>query len=103
MTQREAYQQKLQAKLSGWRAEIEKLRARAAEAQADAQIEYHHDLETLSRQQKQVEEKLAALKEAGDESWEAARASVDNVANALTQEFERFKAKLQQAGQKVTG
>jgi len=103
MTQRDAYQQKLEAKLDKWRAEIESLRAQAAEVGADAKIEYHKDLEALSLKQKNAEQKLAALKQAGNETWDAARTSAENVADSLEQEFNRFRAKMEKAGEKVSG
>ena len=103
MMQREAYQQKLEAKLDRWRAEIDKLRAQVTEAGGDAKIEYQRDLEALSLRQKHAEEKFAVLKQTRNETWDAARTSVESVTHTLEQKVNRFKAKLEQAGEKVAG
>ncbi|WPD22031.1 MAG: hypothetical protein SD837_17715 [Candidatus Electrothrix scaldis] len=47
MTMKEAYEQKLQAQLDVWSAEIDKLKAKANSAEADAQLNYQKHIEEL--------------------------------------------------------
>jgi len=45
MSLKDAYVQKLQAKSDEWHAEIDKLKAKADSAKADAKIEYYKQIE----------------------------------------------------------
>jgi hypothetical protein len=47
MTDKELYQQKKQAQLDEWRAEVNKLKARASGASADAQLEMNKQIKAL--------------------------------------------------------
>ena len=47
MGMKEAYEKKLQAQLDEWGAEIDKLKAKADKAEADAQLDYYKEIEEL--------------------------------------------------------
>ncbi len=64
MSMKEAYEQKLQAQLDEWRAEIDKLKAKADNAEADAQVEYYKQIEELHSMQESATNKLDELKDA---------------------------------------
>ena len=66
---RKAYEDKLDAQLKEWSAQIALLKAKADNAKADAKIEYHKTIETLQRKQNDAGKKLQELKAAGDEAW----------------------------------
>ena len=67
---RKAYEEKIDAQLEEWNAQIALLRARADKARAGAKIEYNKTIETLQRKQDEARIKLHELKTAGDEAWE---------------------------------
>jgi uncharacterized coiled-coil DUF342 family protein len=94
MTDRSAYRQKLEAQLDEWRAEIDKLQAKAVEAGADARIEYEKQVEELREQQKEAQERLEELNDAGEEAWDDLKDGVekawDNLGNAVQKAVERF-------------
>jgi hypothetical protein len=60
MSIKEAYAKKVQTQLDEWNAEIDKLKAKAANAEADAdvQIEYHKKIEELHSLQKSATSKF---------------------------------------------
>ena len=95
MSMKEAYEQKLQAQLDEWAAEIDKLKAKADSAEADAQLGYYKQIEELRSIQKSATNKLAELKDAGDDAWEDLRAGIDSardsLGNALKSAASRFK------------
>jgi hypothetical protein len=62
MNRKEAYQKKLQAQLDEWSAEIDKLKAKADNAEADAQIEYYKQIEALRTMLKSADSKLTELR-----------------------------------------
>ena len=70
---RKAYEEKLDAQLKEWNAQIALLKAKAANAEADAKIDYYKAIDTLEHKQDKVRTKLQELKTAGDEAWEAVK------------------------------
>jgi hypothetical protein len=67
---RKAYEEKFDAQLDEWNAQIALLKARADKAKAEAKIEYYKTIETLQHRQDEAGTKLHELKTAGDEAWE---------------------------------
>ncbi len=83
MSKKEAYIQRLQAQLDEWGAEIQKLKAKAGKAEADARIEYHEILEDLKEKQEKAKGKIKELRQAGDEAWKDMRSGIENAWNNL--------------------
>ncbi len=67
---RKAYEEKLDAQLKEWSAQIALFKAKADNAKADAKIEYHKTIDALQRKQNEANTKLRELKTAGDDAWE---------------------------------
>jgi len=67
---RKAYEEKLDAQLKEWNAQIALLKAKAANAEADVKIDYYKAIEALEHKQDEARTKLHELKTAGDEAWE---------------------------------
>jgi hypothetical protein len=67
---RKAYEEKTDAQLEEWNAQIALLKARADKAKAEAKIEYYKTIEALQRRQDEARIKLDEMKTAGDEAWE---------------------------------
>ncbi|HEY9148429.1 MAG TPA: coiled coil domain-containing protein [Gammaproteobacteria bacterium] len=84
MGMKEAYEKKLQSHLDEWSAEIDKLKAKADSAEADAQLEYYKKIEELRSMQESAHKKLAELKEASDDAWEDLKAGLDSAWDSLS-------------------
>ena len=67
---RDAYVQKLKAQLDEWNADINKLEAKADQAEVRAKIEYHKRIADLRARRKEVEDKIGELQQAGEGAWE---------------------------------
>ena len=95
MSMKAAYEQKLQAQLDEWNAEIDTLKAKADKAEADAQLEYYKEIDRLRSMQATASEKLVSLKEASDDAWEDLKAGIesswDSLGSALKSAASRFK------------
>lgn len=78
MDKKDAYEQKLQAQLDEWSAEIDKLKARAKRAEADARLELDNEIESLEKQQRRAQEKLEELRSAGEDAWDDLKAGLDS-------------------------
>jgi len=87
---RKAYEEKLDAQLEEWSAQIALLKARA-----EGKIEYNKTIETLQRRQDEARAKLHELKTAGDEAWEdlktGAEKAWDEVKTAFHDAVSKFK------------
>jgi chromosome segregation ATPase len=84
MSIKEAYEKKLQGQLDEWGAEIDKLKAKADSAKADAQLEYYKQIEDLRSMKDAASKKLDELKEAGDDAWEDLKAGIDSAWDSLS-------------------
>ena len=84
------YIEKLEAKLAQSGAEIEKLKAKAAEAKVEARMEYQRQIDKLSVKQTAAEKKLEAIREASIENWEKLKRGMDDALTTLQEEFKRF-------------
>lgn len=95
MSIKEAYEQKQQAHLDEWAAQIKKLKAKADMAEADAQLNYYKQIKELQSMQDEATKKLTKLKNAGDEAWEDLKAGMDStrgsLSNAIKAAASRFK------------
>ena len=76
---RKAYEEKLDAQLKEWNAQIALLRVKAENAKADAQIDHYKTIEALEHKQDEAKTKLQELKTAGDEAWEAVKGDAEKV------------------------
>ncbi len=92
---KEAYQQKLQAKLDEWSAEIDKLKAKADGASADAKIELDKQLAKLRPLQEAAAQKLAELKKAGDDAWQDIQQAADKTRASIEEGIKTLRSKFQ--------
>ena len=83
MNEKELYRQKYQAQLDEWKADVDKLRARAAGARADAQIEMNKHVRELDTRMHEAGAKLSELAAASEEAWGSARKNVESTWEAL--------------------
>ena len=95
MNEKELYQQKKQAQLDEWKAEIDKLKAKASGASADAQIKLNKQIEALEGKIEEGKAKLAEIAEAGEDAWESIKDGVesawDSMRSAFSEAVEKFK------------
>ena len=92
---RKAFEEKFEAQLKEWSAEIALLKAKADKAKAEVKIEYYKTLETLQGKQDVARTKLKELRNAGDDAWEDVKAGAENVWTEIKAVFQnaasRFK------------
>ena len=90
---RKAYEEKIDAQLEEWSAQIALLRARADKAKAEAKIEYHETIEALQHRQDEARAKLHELKTAGDEAWEDLKTGAEKAWAEVKTAFHEAAAK----------
>ena len=94
MEKKKAYQQKAQAKLAEKRADIDKVKAKAKGASADAKIEASKAVDELESKYQVAKKKLDLLVDAGEDAWEDIAKGFDNawddVSGAVKKVFARL-------------
>lgn len=85
MDRKEAYAKRVQAQLDEWDADIQKLKAKADKASADAEIEYQKQIDKLKRQREKAGHRLSELKAAGSDAWEDLKDGVESATRALSE------------------
>ena len=78
MTDKELYQQQMQAQLDELKAQVDLLKAKASGTSADAQLELNKHIETLQSRIEDGKVKLSALAEAGEEAWVPLKEGVES-------------------------
>lgn len=95
MSAKQAYEQKLEAKLNEWKAEIDKLKAKADGAEADSRLRYEKEIDDLKKRQAEARKKLEELRKASDDAWEDMKAGIDSawssLGDAIGKATSRFK------------
>lgn len=80
---RDAYVQKMKAKLDEWNAEIAKLEAKARQKEAGTRGDIHQRIDALKAKQKTVADDLDRLRRRGEDAWEDLKAGLDSAADAM--------------------
>jgi len=93
MSEKELYQQKKQAQLDEWEAEVDKLKAKASGASADAQLELNKEIEELEGKIEQGKAKLAELADTSEDAWGSIKESVESAWDSMKSSFSEAAAK----------
>ena len=90
-----AYLAKVEAELKEWDAQIMQLEAKAEQAQAQVQIQYFEQLESLRTKRTTVHEKLHELNQSSGAAWENVKVSLEHawtdLKGGLTSAVAKFK------------
>jgi uncharacterized coiled-coil DUF342 family protein len=93
MENREEYQGKMEAQLSEWGAEIDKLKDRADRAAADTRQGCYDQIEALHAKQASIQAKLQELKTSGDDAWGDLKEGLDSSWNEVRDSFNKAAAR----------
>lgn len=95
MNEKELYQQKKQAQLDEWKADVDKLKAKVSGVSADAQMKLNKQIEALEGKLKEGRAKLAEIADAGEDAWESIKDGVesawDSMKSAFSEAVDKFK------------
>jgi prefoldin subunit 5 len=100
---RDAYVQKLKAKMDEWNAEIDKLAAKADQADVETKIMYHKQLEHLRAKRKDLEDKIAEVQQAGESAWEDLKQGLENSWEILKTSFRKSKSEFERGYRQERG
>lgn len=94
MSKKEAYQQKIEAQVSEWKADIDKLRARAAGETADAKLKLEEHIEALEAMMDTAKSKLVEVRDSSEEAWEVAKDKAESAWTSIKSGFQDAVAKI---------
>ena len=91
---KDALVNKMESRIEQSRLEIEKLKAKAREAKADARLKLNREIEALEKNKIEVETRVKDLKDASDTAWEDLKAGAESawkaLSNSVSQASSRF-------------
>jgi uncharacterized coiled-coil DUF342 family protein len=93
MKNKEAFVQKLHAKIDEWNADIDRLKAKADQLEADSRIEYQKQIEALKNKRNEIEKKLSELSRSGEGAWEDLKTGIDLAREAMNDAIKSATAK----------
>ncbi len=93
MSKKEAYQKNLQAQMDDCSLELDKLKAKADQAEADMQLKYYEEIEKIRDKKKNVDKKLDELKSASEEAWEDLKEGIEIAWVSLESGFQSARSK----------
>lgn len=93
---KDAYVQKLKAKIDEWNAEIDKLSAKANQSQADLKLRYLEQIEEVREKRNEVEARLEALQDASGSAWDEIREGLEESFHVWKNSFSKAKAAFEQ-------
>ncbi len=94
-TNKEAYRQKVQAEFDKLTAQIDELKAKAAQAEADTKLQYQSHLENLRVKQEAMQNKLEEFQKSGEAAWEELQSGLEKVWQDLEETFQNAVGKFQ--------
>jgi multidrug resistance efflux pump len=89
MENRDEYHDKMEAQLSEWGAEIDKLKAEADQAATDTRQGYYDQVEALRSKQAVIQMKLQELKTSNDGAWWDLKEGLDHSWNEIKDSFKK--------------
>jgi hypothetical protein len=83
MKDKELYQQKMQARLDEWNAEVHKLKAKSSRASADVQLDINRQIRLLERNLEEGKTMLREIAAAGEDAWESIKEGFEDAWGSL--------------------
>jgi chromosome segregation ATPase len=87
MSSRDAYVEKMKARIDEWNADMAQLEAKARGAQADARLKYDEQIQALKKHRQEAQERLREVQSASEESWERLREGMEAAWNDMSKAF----------------
>jgi len=83
MSNKDAYEKKMEAKIEEWQAEIDRLKAKSKQQTADSEIDFNEKVEKLEQKQETARSDLENIKNSSSDAWEDLKAGAEKAANDL--------------------
>jgi hypothetical protein len=92
---KQEFMDQMNNQLKAWQAEIDRLKAKAAESEARARSEYYNEISNLEMKKNNLSDQLEKMKTAGEGAWGDMKAGLQKAWRELDESFrnalEKFK------------
>jgi ABC-type uncharacterized transport system auxiliary subunit len=92
---RDVYIKKIKAKLDEWNADIDRLEAKARQADADAKMRYKGRIESLKEGRRKAVDRFERMRQASGDAWKDMRAGLDHAVDSLGEALRSAKSRFQ--------
>jgi uncharacterized protein YicC (UPF0701 family) len=89
--QRDAYQEKMHARLDELQAHVDELRAKAEATQADAKVRILEEISHIQEKQQEAAEQVRKLNESGGHAWDDLRKGAESAWNEVSGAVEQAR------------
>lgn len=89
--QREAYQQKIEAQMARWRADVATIEADLTEASVSDQISLQQQMADLKAKLARAEERLDQMKETTGDAWVELQTEVDDLQQEISKSLNQIQ------------
>ena len=89
MNTRDAYVEKLKAQLDEWDDELDRLDAKAFEAEANEKIKYEEMIKKICHEHEEAQQMLSEIRETSEDAWEELKEGTENVWNSLKESLRK--------------
>ncbi len=96
MSKREAYEQKMKARLKELKTEIERLKAKSESVSADAKLEYQKQLDEIKGKYDKANAKFMELQRSGSESWNEMKVGMEKAWEDMNTKVDSLVSKFKQ-------
>ncbi len=93
MSNREEYMEKLKTKLDEWDADIDKLEAKARDAQTDAQEQYQKQIAQMREMRNEAMARYGEMQNAATDAWDAMAKGTEKAWSTWYAAFEEARSK----------
>ncbi len=97
MNKKDAYVEKLKAQLDIWKADIDKLEAKARKATADAKVMYEERIGEVRSKWEATKDKLMDIED--EDEWEDLKKEVDKLGESFFEEYKKLRKKIDEYSQ----
>lgn len=96
MSDKKLYQQKMRAHLDEWKAEVDKLKAKASGSSADTQLKINKQIRVLEGKIEEGKTKLSQLADKGEDAWDSIKGGVESAWDTLKASVKEATGKLKE-------
>lgn len=97
MNTREAYIEKMKAKLDEWDAEIAQMEARSRQAKADKQMAYNRHIAALKQHRAEAQAQYTEIQQAPDDTWEELKRGAEDLWARIGEAFTNSHTELDES------
>lgn len=93
MSEKDLFVEKLKAQLDEWNSEIDKMRAKARGATADAKLKYEQQIAHLQGRRDELKTKLGEIQRSSKDAWKELKDGAEKAWAAFREGLEKAKSR----------